>query len=91
MNTALVTPSKLYAASRPYSFLSPPCIGLFVAVFSKKGTPNVSINSFWLVILNALLAFDASVPAAVAVPAAFILFSAVATTIRGVVPGSAGV
>ena len=70
---------------------SPPCTGVALTVFSKNGTPNVSTSSRWLVILNALLALAAVVPAAVPVPAAFDLSCAVAITISGVVPGSAGV
>ena len=66
-------------------------MGLEEAVFSKNGTPYVSTNSLWLVILNTLPAFACVVPAAVLVPAALDLLSAVAITIRGVVPGSAGV
>ena len=70
---------------------SEPCTGVALAVFSKNGTPNVSVSSRWLVILKALPALAAVVPNAVPVPAPLVLSCAVATTIRGVVPGSAGV
>ena len=62
-----------------------------ITFYSKNGTPNVSVSSRWLVILKALPALAAVVPSAVPVPAPLVLSCAVATTIRGVVPGSAGV
>ena len=90
-NAAFETPSKLYAANSPYSLSSLPCIGVLLAVFSKFGTPKRSTNSFCDVTLNAVFAFADVVASAMPVPAAFVLSCAVATTIRGVVPGSAGV
>ena len=65
-------------------------MGVDDAVCSKNGIPNRSTRSRWLVTLNALPALACVVPAAVSVPDAFILFCAVATTMRGTVPGSAG-
>ena len=91
MKAEFETPNNEYAESNPYSFNSLPCIGVLLAVFLNVGTPKRSTNSFCEVTLYALPALAFSVPAAVAVPAAFNLSCDEAITIRGVVPGSAGV
>ena len=91
INAALLTPSRLYAARRPYSLRSEPWIGVELAVCSKNGIPNRSTRSRWLVILNALPALALVVAEAVLVPAPLVLSWPEATTIRGTVPGSAGV
>jgi hypothetical protein len=57
----------------------------------KIGSPKLSARSFWLVRRYTSPALAASVPGAVPVPPPFDLFSAVATIIKGTVPGSAGV
>ena len=67
-NALLLTPRYEYAACNPYSFNSPPLIGLLFVSTLKTGSPKVSAKSLCDVIKKGTPAFALVVPLAVPVP-----------------------